>query len=213
MAKSKFIPGGSRPLDIKAQWEADAIVSGSKTQHRFPLLRAQSVIDGLFCSLTTSLWLTLDFSTAAVTYVSGPNGFEPIMSVAKKSGDRMHAVSPVFTKGSTLWAREPAWKDDDGVMHYKYAGATADTREASGFPFVAAHSMREDDTRMILEIINVSTERLQEITALEISREGCVDREDFAKKWNKGRRKRGIDRTWKANPWVHVITFEIMALR
>ena len=66
--------------------------------------------------------------------------------------------------------------------------------------------MPKERARIWLCVKRVQIEKLQEITEENARREGCADREEFARVWN-GTVRAEEDR-WEGNPWVWAITFE-----
>ena len=73
---------------------------------------------------------------------------------------------------------------------------------------IGRYCRREDSPSVIL-VVNVGSERLQRISAVDIEREGFESRKSFRKYWDSLYARRP-DAQWDANPLVTVITFTVM---
>jgi hypothetical protein len=64
--------------------------------------------------------------------------------------------------------------------------------------------LRVKGTRLSLEILAISAERIQDITDSEAVKEGVASRDEFEALW----RKINGDESWESNPWVWRIEFK-----
>ena len=61
-------------------------------------------------------------------------------------------------------------------------------------------------SRITLEVVTVTIERLHELDDIDAAMEGCKNREEFIQVWDALNKKRGFP--WAANPWVYRIQFK-----
>lgn len=127
---------------------------------------------------------------------------------------------PFGQPGDRLWVRE-TWRMDPWNIAAEYRATTSALLEHIA-PWRPSIHMPRWASRITLEIVRVSIERVQDITEEGANAEGCVDggclacgkrepcrcatsrfsrRDSFAELW------RSIYGTWSANPWVWVVEF------
>lgn len=124
-----------------------------------------------------------------------------------------------YQPGDILYVRE-TWMDYAGLTMYK---ADCDkyrleSLNIAGFGWKPSIHMPKEAARIWLKVIDVRVERLQEMWASDVPKEGIYFNKPttademlmaFAKLWNSTIKKSDIDRYgWDANPWVWVIEFE-----
>lgn len=139
--------------------------------------------------------------------------------------------SPYGKVGDLLWVREtfcPFIKDHMITSNYAYKADCDDESErcrqdyiAAGYPYQWKPSifMPKDACRIWLEITDVRVERLQDISQEDAEQEGVKASSPFAigyfkNLWDSinGTPKDGKpDVSWKANPWVWVVKFEVLS--
>lgn len=131
---------------------------------------------------------------------------------------------PQYQVGDILWVRETFNTDWCDHVIYKADGGSAIeagySREPKWRPSI---HMPKEAARIFLKVADVWVERLQDIIASEIEKEGMapsnvdksddfyngIAREVFAGLWNSTVKKKEItDFGWDANPWVFVVEFE-----
>lgn len=132
---------------------------------------------------------------------------------------------PYGVVGDRLWVRE-AWRilagfDDlsgsqvaDALVRYEADGTTsrgvADAPRSIFGRYRHARFMPRWASRLTLELVEVRTQRVQEVTAGDARAEGCDARGllnvrgEFCALWG---RVNGLD-SWSANPWVWALTFK-----
>lgn len=66
--------------------------------------------------------------------------------------------------------------------------------------------MPKEASRIFLKIIDIKVERIQDINANSLMKEGILSSEDFKNTWNKIYKEKGY--CWDKNPYVWVIEFE-----
>jgi len=103
---------------------------------------------------------------------------------------------------------EKAGFKTDGDGQYKWEDGRGPCR------WRGASTMPKEATRIVLEIKNITTERLQNISDLEARQEGFIPdirggvagcKRQFVGNWD--RRYRGTSYSWEENPWVWVVEF------
>lgn len=131
---------------------------------------------------------------------------------------------PQYQVGDILWVREAYNADWCDHVIYKANGGSAIEAGYSREPkWRPAIHMPKEAARIFLKVTDVWVERLQEIIASEIEKEGMapsnvdksddfyngIAREVFARLWNSTVKKKNItDFGWDTNPWVFVMEFE-----
>ena len=118
----------------------------------------------------------------------------------------------------------------DGVKYAYRVDATPDSeeiREAYGYHWHPSIHMPKEAARIFLKVTRLRVERLQDITAKDIVKEGLQpyihtdgsyhdgsNRTQFMGLWNSTIAKKDIKQYgWEANPWVWVIEFEILEVQ
>ena len=101
---------------------------------------------------------------------------------------------------------------------YIYRASCADNEYPSADTWHPSIHMPKEAARIWLKVTNVRVERLQEMWASDVSKEGIYFTKPttademlmaFAKLWNSTIKKSDLDcHGWDANPWVWVIEFE-----
>ena len=132
-----------------------------------------------------------------------------------------------YDPGDILYVRETwDWDPDNEVAKTYYYKADGDLRPEGykGMGWLPSIHMPKEAARIWLKGTDVRVERLQDITAEQILKEGIGLTQDmiesvkemkehcdipFAATWNHTLKKSDLDRYgWAANPWVWVIEFE-----
>ena len=132
-----------------------------------------------------------------------------------------------YDPGDILYVRETwDWDPDHEVAKTYYYKADGDLRPEGykGMGWLPSIHMPKEAARIWLKVTDVRVERLQDITAEQILKEGIGLTQDmiesvkemkehcdipFAATWNQTLKKSDLDRYgWAANPWVWVIEFE-----
>lgn len=137
-----------------------------------------------------------------------------------------------YQPGDILYVRETVWQkvghylDVDGETkpswynEFRYVATDEKPETGWNYSWVKRPSihMPKEAARIWLKVTNVRVERLQEMWASDVSKEGIYFTKPttademlmaFAKLWNSTIKKSDIDRyDWDANPWVWVIEFE-----
>ena len=121
---------------------------------------------------------------------------------------------PICT-GDILYVRE-TWKKAPNGYYYYEDWQRNDIADITKWK--PSIHMPKEAARIWLKVMNVSVERLQEITEVQAQAEGCnsglltgacTARGQFEDLWNSTVKKSDIDRYgWDANPYVWVISFE-----
>jgi hypothetical protein len=60
-------------------------------------------------------------------------------------------------------------------------------------------------SRILLNVVTVTIERLHELDDIDAALEGCQNREEFIKVWDSINKKAGYP--WESNPWVYRVQF------
>ena len=132
-----------------------------------------------------------------------------------------------YDPGDILYVRETwDWDPDNEVAKTYYYKADGNLRPEGykGMGWLPSIHMPKEAARIWLKVTDVRVERLQDITAEQILKEGIGLTQDmiesvkemkehcdipFAATWNHTLKKSDLDRYgWAANPWVWVIEFE-----
>ena len=134
------------------------------------------------------------------------------------AADRDALWTPPCHGDDILWVRETwgAWSRSMGIAPKLYY--RADDNPPDGIKWRPSVHMPFEAARIFLRVNNVSVERLQEISGVDITREGVghgeffdtlADRAAFRKLWDSLRKPADIGKYgWDANPYVWVISFE-----
>lgn len=119
-------------------------------------------------------------------------------------------------EGGRLWVRE-SLRRIDGQAYYSADGEPLDCVWRWKRRSLPSIHMPRDLSRIALGIVNVSVERVQDVTDDDAEREGVNTtnasipgylRERFKTLWNGINATRGFG--WDANPWVWVIEFRVL---
>jgi hypothetical protein len=137
----------------------------------------------------------------------------------------LHRIYPKLEVGDRLWVRE-AWQYIEGASGRGYAyKAGGGVHNDTGRWRPSIH-MPRTASRITLEVVSVTAERLQDITEEDAIAEGIVPdgnhTDDFAKKsgcfvgaysrlWDSIYAKRGLG--WDTNPYVWRIGFKVLEVR
>lgn len=97
-----------------------------------------------------------------------------------------------YRPGDILYVREAFCRFNtdhiiDGARYAYKADATPEServRKEFGYKWRPSIHMPKEAARLFLRVMNVRTERVQDITDAEAQKEGAVDREDFRRVWN-----------------------------
>lgn len=153
-----------------------------------------------------------------------------------EGGGKMIFCKPPYQPGDILYVRETVWQktghylDVDGETkavwcnEFKYVATDEKPETGWNYSWVKRPSihMPKEAARIWLKVTDVRVERLQEITEIGATKEGCVYDVEYAlgntakghfiEIWNstiKKSKKSDRDRYgWNASPWVWVIEFE-----
>lgn len=130
--------------------------------------------------------------------------------------------NPPYHTDDILYVRE-TWSEgyEDGTYIYRADDKLADLptfKESSKLIYHPSIHMPKEAARIWLKFTDVRVERLQDMWASDVSKEGLLFNKPttvdemllaFAKLWNSTIKKSDIDSYgWNANPWVWVIEFE-----
>ncbi len=153
--------------------------------------------------------------------------------------DKDKWIKPPYQVGDTIWVRE-TWcygGDTSKILFELEPRATdilykADSSIADKYivKWRASIHMPREAARIFLKVKNVQVKRLNDITEIDISKEGietfcseCLWRNkckvngydaytylsEFSHLWDSAVKKKDLDKySWEANPWVWVIEFE-----
>lgn len=128
-------------------------------------------------------------------------------------------INPVdlcrYRKGDILWVRE-TWQKIDKTYFYKADNDSEDW----GMSWKPSIHMPKVAARIFLKVTDVRVEKLQDITEMQVRKEGFRDylaADDtfypcgyyFRQTWDSTINKQNLDKYgWEANPWVFVIALE-----
>lgn len=202
-----MIKAKERPIVLTAQ-EVNAVLVGNKTQYRVPVLTSEQVAAGYKCCYGVAsgqVIFTKDESDKSFV----ENGYINVECPLGSIGNRLWVQEPTHTANSWDWFYDAThslvecknpytpsdlylpWDDD----HQEYTGPIG----AEHMPYWAS--------RLLLEITDISIERVQDITlgdSLKEARDGLMD--FAADYWIV---KHG-EAAWFTNPWVWVIEFKVI---
>lgn len=188
-----------RPLVLDGE-SVRALLDGRKTQHRVPVARLNSYVDGHRPSLP--LWEALDLSRAWVDGGPSPAGNPgPYLKAPTFDGDSTHRVYSRVQVGDQLWVREE-WAAfllcglrtkyyRTGVMKHEPLGNTAGrvvevVYRADGEDVTQAHPnnatagwsrarrMPRWAARLTLEVADLRVQRVQELSEADAIAEGMA---------------------------------------
>ena len=137
-------------------------------------------------------------------------------------GGSIQYAKPQYQPGDILYVRE-TWSEgyEEGTYIYRASDKLAGLptfKESSKLIYHPSIHMPKEAARIWLKVIDVRVERLQEMWASDVPKEGIFFTKPttadgmlqaFADLWNSTIKKSDIDRYgWDANPYVWVIEFE-----
>lgn len=211
-----------------------AVLDGRKTQHRVPVARLVSLVNGH--GAPPGLWDALDLSRAWVDPGPSPAGnLGPYLKAPTLDGDCVHRVYSRVQVGDRLWLREP-WALYESERHNPFPdlasrpGAGGRVFYRTGFDrspltWRRATHMPRWASRLSLEVTELRAERVQSITDEDARAEGVTALggavagvfvtaraasgttavECFRRCWDARHYRRGLG--WETNPFVWVYTF------
>lgn len=213
-----------RPLVLDGE-SVRALLDGRKTQHRVPVARLNSYVDGHRPSLP--LWEALDLSRAWVDGGPSPAGNPgPYLQTPTFDGDASLRLYSRVQVGDRLSVREAMARDDAGGWRY-VADAAPIEAPPRDLAAIVKWGMRQEFThacsarrmprwasRLTLEVTEVDVRRIQMLEEDEALAEGmarewkgapCSAVAAYRESWDRRHYARGHG--WDANPFVWVFTF------
>ena len=191
-----------RPIILTTQ-EVNAVLAGNKTQHRVPVLTAKEIDEGFE-------W---DFSAEGDSAVC-------IKEIDDERQEVLLKLCPFGAIGDRLWVQEPTLAIEDvGWIGPVFVASDAGRNAidwgygpyddpahipACELTYNKPDDLSYEDSRLLLEITDISIERVQDITLGDSLKEACNGPMDFAIDWMS---KHG-EGEWFINPWVWVIEFK-----
>ena len=196
-----------RPIILTTQ-EVNAVLAGNKTQHRVPVLTAKEIDEGFE-------W---DFSAEGDSAVY-------IKEIDDERQEVLLKPCPFGAIGDRLWVQEPTLAIEDvGWIGPVFVASDAGRNAidwgygpyddpahipACELTYNKPDDLSYEDSRLLLEITDISIERVQDITlgdSLKEARDGLMD--FAADYWMP---KHG-EVAWFKNPWVWVIEFKVILI-
>ena len=194
-----------RPIILTTQ-EVNAVLAGNKTQHRVPVLTAKEIDEGFE-------W---DFSAEGDSAVY-------IKEIDDERQEVLLKPCPFGAIGDRLWVQEPTLAIEDvGWIGPVFVASDAGRNAidwgygpyddpahipACELTYNKPDDLSYEDSRLLLEITDISIERVQDITlgdSLKEARDGLMD---FAVDY--WMPKHG-EAAWFKNPWVWAIEFKVI---
>ena len=194
-----------RPIILTTQ-EVNAVLAGNKTQHRVPVLTAKEIDEGFE-------W---DFSAEGDSAVC-------IKEIDDERQEVLLKPCPFGAIGDRLWVQEPTLAIEDvGWIGPVFVASDAGRNAidwgygpyddpahipACELTYNKPDDLSYEDSRLLLEITDISIERVQDITlgdSLKEARDGLMD--FAADYWMP---KHG-EVAWFKNPWVWAIEFKVI---
>lgn len=194
-----------RPIILTTQ-EVNAVLAGNKTQHRVPVLTAKEIDEGFE-------W---DFSAEGDSAVC-------IKEIDDERQEVLLKPCPVGAIGDRLWVQEPTLAIEDvGWIGPVFVASDAGRNAidwgygpyddpahipACELTYNKPDDLSYEDSRLLLEITDISIERVQDITlgdSLKEARDGLMD--FAADYWMP---KHG-EAAWFKDPWVWAIEFKVI---
>lgn len=194
-----------RPIILTTQ-EVNAVLAGNKTQHRVPVLTAKEIDEGFE-------W---DFSAEGDSAVC-------IKEIDDERQEVLLKPCPFGAIGDRLWVQEPTLAIEDvGWIGPVFVASDAGRNAidwgygpyddpahipACELTYNKPDDLSYEDSRLLLEITDISIERVQDITlgdSLKEARDGLMD---FAADYWMA--KHG-EAAWLKNPWVWAIEFKVI---
>ena len=187
-----------KPIIFDAN-EVNAILAGNKTQHRIPILTSEQVSAGYE-------WDFAADGDAAIFHKYANDG--------DSVEDTLLIDCPFGATGNRLWVQED-WTTNSVFDNEPLASLSrvisinyiADSKDIRTGRFRKAEDMHRIASRLLLEITDISIERVQDITlgdSLKEARDGLMN--FAADYWMP---KHG-EAAWFKNPWVWAIEFKVV---
>jgi len=114
---------------------------------------------------------------------------------------------PFGAPGDRLWVREKwCYLEESDTKWYRADISDDEMWAYDGFEWKSPMFMPRKFSRLTLEIVNVSCERIKSISAGDCLAEGYESIGKYIDEWDRLNAKRGF--SWDINPWVWVIEFK-----
>lgn len=200
-------------------WGVRAILKNLKTMTRRPVTWANSYVDGVISKWWRDNWGGLDFEKAWVDPGPSPAGNPGLyLHVPFPVEDTVHRIYPRWQIGDLLWVKE-MWaidEDDNVIVFYR-----ANDHETCGQPWRPSIFMPRIASRIDLQVQAIRPERVQEISPLDVCREGVlptipggfliencdwIGKQQFRPIWDHIYTAKGYG--WDANHWNWATTFK-----
>lgn len=194
-----------RPIILTTQ-EVNAVLAGNKTQHRVPVLTAKEIDEGFE-------W---DFSAEGDSAVC-------IKEIDDERQEVLLKPCPFGAIGDRLWVQEPTLAIEDvGWIGPVFVASDAGRNAidwgygpyddpahipACELTYNKPDDLSYEDSRLLLEITDISIERVQDITLGDSLKEASDGLMDFAADY--WMPKHG-EVAWFKNPWVWAIEFKVI---
>lgn len=194
-----------RPIILTTQ-EVNAVLAGNKTQHRVPVLTAKEIDEGFE-------W---DFSAEGDSAVC-------IKEIDDERQEVLPKPCPFGAIGDRLWVQEPTLAIEDvGWIGPVFVASDAGRNAidwgygpyddpahipACELTYNKPDDLSYEDSRLLLEITDISIERVQDITLGDSLKEVRGGLMDFAADY--WMPKHG-EAAWFKNPWVWAIEFKVI---
>lgn len=117
-----------------------------------------------------------------------------------------------YQPGDILYVRETFYPCKhviiDGEQQYLYRATFEQPEKYPDFKpkWKPSIHMPKEAARIFLRVTNVRVERLQDLLAIDVQKEGFEERGEFEDSWDDTYLEKGYG--WDKNPWVWVIEFE-----
>lgn len=193
-----------RPLILNAQ-EVNAVLAGNKTQHRVPVLTADQQKEGF----------NWDYSADGDSAIF-------IKVIDDERQEVLLKPCPFGAVGDRLWVQEDwttntvfndySLDDLSRVISINYIANSKDIRTGK---FRPAKDMHRAASRVLLEITDISIERVHDINHSDSVKEAAFTfypkqavppLSAFPRYWM----EKHSDDAWRLNPWVWVLEFKIV---
>lgn len=194
-----------RPIILTTQ-EVNAVLAGNKTQHRVPVLTAKEIDEGFewdFSAEGTSAVCIKEIDDERQEVLLKPCPFGAI-------GDRLWVQEPTLAIEDVGWIGPVFVASDAGRNAIDWGYGPYDDPAhipACELTYNKPDDLSYEDSRLLLEITDISIERVQDITlgdSLKEARDGLMD--FAADYWMP---KHG-EAAWFKNPWVWAIEFKVI---
>lgn len=194
-----------RPIILTTQ-EVNAVLAGNKTQHRVPVLTAKEIDEGFewdFSAEGDSAVCIKEIDDERQEVLLKPCPFGAI-------GDRLLVQEPTLAIEDVGWIGPVFVASDAGRNAIDWGYGPYDDPAhipACELTYNKPDDLSYEDSRLLLEITDISIERVQDITlgdSLKEARDGLMD--FAADYWMP---KHG-EAAWFKNPWVWAIEFKVI---